>query len=68
MLYSFIGYEHKGLGGERMKCKDCKYYSLVDGTIFCDSRNNKRRTVRISKEDAEKDMKCKWADKESEGI
>ena len=33
---------------------------------ICDSKNHKRRTVRISKEDAEKDMDCYWADKESE--
>lgn len=45
-----------------MKCKDCNYYSIVDGTIFCDSRNHKRRTVRIDNEDAEKDIECKWAD------
>lgn len=49
-----------------MKCKDCNYYSIVDGTIFCDSRNHKRRTVRISQEDSEKDIDCKWADEKGE--
>ena len=48
-----------------MKCDECKYYSYVGGTHFCDSLNHKRRTVRISDEDAQKDMDCKWADKES---
>ena len=46
-----------------MTCKNCKYHSYIDGTHFCDSRNHKRRTVRISEEDAEKDMDCYWADK-----
>jgi hypothetical protein len=50
----------------KMICKDCRYYNLVDGTIFCESRNHKSRTVRISEEDAKKDIECKWADKESE--
>ena len=49
-----------------MKCKDCKYYSVVDGTIFCDSRNHKRKTVRIDKEDSERDIDCLWADKKGE--
>ena len=30
-------------------------------TNFCDSRNHKRRTVRISKEDVEKDIDCYWS-------
>lgn len=51
-----------------MICKDCRYYNLVDGTIFCESRNHKRRTVRIDEEDAKKDIECKFADKESEGV
>ena len=51
-----------------MKCKDCNYYSIVDGTIFCDSKNHKHRTVRISKEDSEKDIDCKWADEKGEVI
>ena len=49
-----------------MKCKDCNYYSIVDGTIFCDSRNHKRRTVRIDEEEAERDIDCKWADEKGE--
>ena len=48
-----------------MRCKDCKYHSNIGGTYFCDSRNHKRRTVRIIREDAEKDMDCYWADKEN---
>lgn len=48
-----------------MKCEDCKYHSYVGGTHFCDSRNHKRRTVRIDEDDAQKDIDCKWADKES---
>lgn len=49
-----------------MTCKDCKYHSYIANTHFCDSRNHKRRTVRISEEDAERDIDCYWADKESE--
>lgn len=45
-----------------MKCRDCKYYSYVDGTIFCDSRNHKRKTVRIGRDDAERDINCLWSD------
>lgn len=45
-----------------MKCKECPYYSYVDGTIFCDSKNYKRKTVRIDFEDAERDIDCLWAD------
>ena len=45
-----------------MTCKDCKYHSYIGGTHFCDSRNHKRKTVRISEDDAQKDMNCKWAD------
>ena len=47
-----------------MTCEQCKYHSYIDNTHFCDSRNHKRKTVRISQEDAEKDMKCYWADNE----
>ena len=51
-----------------MTCEQCKYHSYIAGTYFCDSRNRKRKTVRISEEDAEKDMYCLWTDKaESEG-
>lgn len=52
-----------------MTCEQCKYHNYIDGTHFCDSKNHKRRNghvfqaVRISKEDAEKDMDCLWADK-----
>ena len=46
-----------------MTCDQCKYHSYIADTHFCDSRNHKRRTVRISEEDAEKDMDCYWADK-----
>ncbi len=49
-----------------MTCEQCKYHSYIANTHFCDSKNHKRRTVRISREDAEKDMDCYWADKESE--
>lgn len=49
-----------------MKCKDCNYYSMVNGVIFCDSRNHKKRTVRITKEDSERDIDCKWADDKGE--
>lgn len=52
--------------GKRMKCKDCKYHSVIDYTHFCDSKNHKRKTVRIDKEDAERDIDCKWADEEVE--
>ena len=45
-----------------MKCKDCKYYSCICGTIFCSSKNHKRKTVRIDKYDAEKDLNCLWSD------
>lgn len=45
-----------------MKCADCKYYSQVGGTIFCDSRNHKRKTVRITREDSERDINCYWSD------
>lgn len=45
-----------------MTCEQCKYHSYIADTHFCDSRNHKRRTVRISNEDAEKDMDCYWAD------
>ena len=46
-----------------MTCEQCKYHTYIDGTHFCDSKNHKRRTVRISKEDAQKDIDCLWADK-----
>ena len=49
-----------------MKCKDCKYYELLNGTIFCNSKNHKKQVVRIDKEDALKDLDCLWADKEGE--
>ena len=45
-----------------MKCKDCKYYSSDGDTVFCDSRNHKRKTVRIKAKDAERDMNCYWSD------
>lgn len=48
-----------------MRCEDCKYHSCVGGTYFCDSRNHKRKTVRIDEDDAQKDIDCRWADKES---
>ena len=51
-----------------MTCKDCKYHSYIGGTHFCDSRNHKRKTVRISEDDAQKDMNCKWADREEKTI
>ncbi len=49
-----------------MTCEQCKYhdYITVIDTHFCESRNHKSRTVRISQEDAEKDMDCYWADQE----
>lgn len=47
-----------------MKCEDCKYHWADGYTHFCESRNGKRKTVRISREDAEKDIDCEWADKE----
>ncbi|MBO4394737.1 MAG: hypothetical protein J5819_00125 [Eubacterium sp.] len=34
---------------------------MVDGTIYCDSKNGKRNIVRISKEQADRDIDCKWA-------
>lgn len=46
-----------------MVCKDCVYYTKIYGTIYCDSKNHKRKTVRIDKQDSEKDIDCKWADK-----
>ena len=46
-----------------MTCEQCKYHTYIGGTHFCDSKNHKRRIVRISKEDAEKDIDCLWADK-----
>lgn len=52
-----------------MTCEQCKYHDYIPviDTHFCESRNHKRRTVRISREDAEKDIDCYWADeKESE--
>jgi hypothetical protein len=51
-----------------MTCEQCKYYTYIDRTHFCNSKNHKRKIVRISKEDAEKDIDCLWVDKaESEG-
>lgn len=46
-----------------MTCEQCKYHIYIDGTHYCDSKNHKRRIVRIGKEDAEKDIDCLWADK-----
>ena len=46
-----------------MTCEQCKYHTYIDRTHFCDSKNHKRRIVRISKEDAQKDIDCLWADK-----
>lgn len=51
-----------------MTCEQCKYHSCIADAHFCESRNHKRKTVRISNEDAEKDIGCYWADKESEDI
>ena len=45
-----------------MKCENCNYYELISGTIFCNSKNHKRRVVRIDREDAERDIDCRWAD------
>lgn len=45
-----------------LTCFECKYHSIVDGTHFCESRNHKRKTVRISDKDAKKNMQCLWAD------
>lgn len=49
-----------------MKFEDCKYYELINGTIFCNSKNHKNRVVRIDREDALKDIDCRWADMEGE--
>ena len=46
-----------------MTCEECKYHSYVNSTHFCDSRNYKRKTVRIEDKEAIKDIDCKWADK-----
>lgn len=46
-----------------MICKECKYHTYINGTHFCDSKNHKRKTIRISREDAEKNIDCFWADK-----
>ena len=46
-----------------MTCNQCKYHSYIANTHFCDSRNHKRRTVRISQEDTEKDIDCYWTEK-----
>ena len=58
--------EKYGIEENMMTCEQCKYHSYIGNTHFCDSRNHKRRTVRISKDDAEKDMDCYWADEEGE--
>lgn len=50
--------------GGRMKCEDCKYHSVYGYTHFCDSKNGKRKTVRIKNPEA--DIPCKWADEEKE--
>ena len=47
-----------------MICNECEYHSYINGTHFCDSRNYKRNTVRIDNEDANKDIKCRWAESE----
>ncbi len=47
-----------------MTCEQCKYHSYIANTHFCDSKNHKRRIVRISQEDAEKDIDCYWAESE----
>ena len=44
-----------------MKCKNCEYHSRVVNQDYCDSKNGKRNIVRISKEQAERDIDCKWA-------
>lgn len=49
-----------------MTCKQCKYHSYIAGVHYCDSRNHKRKTVRISQKDAEKDIDCYWADEREE--
>ena len=46
-----------------MTCEQCRYHSYVYGAHFCDSRNNKRKTIRISETDTKKDIECWWADK-----
>lgn len=46
-----------------MTCYECKYHNVVCGTYFCDSRNRKRKTVRIDKNDAKRDIDCLWADR-----
>lgn len=46
-----------------MTCEECKYHSYVNNTHFCDSRNHKRKTIRIDDKEALKDVDCKWADK-----
>lgn len=49
-----------------MTCKECKYHSYVSGVHFCDSRNHKRRTVRIDDKEALKDIDCKWAERKEQ--
>ncbi len=44
-----------------MKCEDCKYYELIGGTIFCNSKNGKKKVKRIDKLDAERDIDCLWS-------
>lgn len=44
-----------------MTCEQCRYHTYINDTHFCDSKNHKRRTVRISNEDAKKDIDCLWA-------
>lgn len=46
-----------------MTCYECNYHNVVCGTYFCDSRNQKRKTVRIDKDDAERDIDCLLADR-----
>ncbi len=46
-----------------MTCEQCIHHSYIADTHFCDSRHHKRRTVRISQEDAEKDIDCYWTEK-----
>ncbi len=48
-----------------MTCEQCKYHDYIPviDTHFCESSNHKHRTVRISREDAVKDINCRWTDK-----
>ena len=50
-----------------LNCLECKYHEYIDGTHFCNSRNHKRKTVRISDTEAKKKMQCLWADDDKGG-